>query len=184
MLAFYDSLQGSRKLPKAGWASNVCFMKFRTTKKKYIFINIFGYFWIWLLYWHLVYLVLKVLAWKICNIKLEFAKKVIIQLQITITFHVWFKFLWNRSYSFWKNKQVGTVYANTTSERFWTHCAILSLYQLKSRDNRWGRLFQLRNRSFCHYLNKYEVDRKQTINFLLSCGKSEEKIWISKFRSL
>ena len=77
----------------------------------------------------------------------------------------------------WKNKHVGwvnmdktgTVYANTTSERFWAHCAILSLYQLKSRDNRWGRLFQLRNRSFCHYLNKckiYKVDRKQNMNFL------------------
>ena len=79
----------------------------------------------------------------------------------------------------WVNMvNTGTVYANTTSERFWAHCAILSLYQLKSRDNRWGRLFQLRNRSFCHYLNKckvYKVDRKQTMNFLLSCGKSEEK---------
>ena len=27
------------------------------------------------MYWHLVYLVLKVLAWEVCNIELEFAKK-------------------------------------------------------------------------------------------------------------
>ena len=54
----------------------------------------YQYLWIGLLYWHLVYLVLKVLAWEICNIELEFAKKVIIQSQITITFYVWFDFLW------------------------------------------------------------------------------------------
>ena len=88
----------------------------------------------------------------------------------------------------WVNMaNTGTIYANTTSERLWPHCAILSLYQLKSRDNRWGRLFQLRNRSFCHYLNKckiYKFDRKQTMNFLLSCGKSGEKAWLSKFPSL
>ena len=28
-----------------------------------------------LLYWHLVYLILKVLVWDICNIRSEFAKK-------------------------------------------------------------------------------------------------------------
>ena len=36
------------------------------------------------MYWHIVYLVLKVLMWEICNIKSKFAKKVIIQSQITI----------------------------------------------------------------------------------------------------
>ena len=44
----------------------------------------------------LVYLVLKVLAWEICNIELEFAQKVIIQSKTTITFYVWFELLWNR----------------------------------------------------------------------------------------
>ena len=58
----------------------------------------YQYLWIGLLYWHLVYLVLKVLAWEICNIELEFAKKVIIKSQIAITFYLWFEFLWNRRY--------------------------------------------------------------------------------------
>ena len=61
--------------------SNVCFIKIRTTHKS-IFINIFG---LGLLYCT-VYLVLKVLTREICNIELEFAKKVIIKSQITITF--------------------------------------------------------------------------------------------------
>ena len=43
--------------------------------------------------------IIKVLAWEICNIKLEFAKKVIIQSQITITFYVWLEFLWIRRYN-------------------------------------------------------------------------------------
>ena len=48
---------------------------------------------------HLVYLILKVLAWEICNMKLEFAKKAIIQSQLQFTYNVWFEFLWMRLYN-------------------------------------------------------------------------------------
>ena len=51
------------------------------------------------IYWPLAFLVLKVLAWGICNFKLEFAQKSHLQKQITITFYVWFEVLWKRQYS-------------------------------------------------------------------------------------
>ena len=59
---------------------------------------LFEYFWIILLYGHLVYFILKVLAWEICNMKWEFAKKVIIKSQTVFVW--WFEFLWIRRYFF------------------------------------------------------------------------------------
>ena len=41
----------------------------------------FEYFWIISLYGHLVYFILKVLAWEFCNMKWGFAKKVVIKSQ-------------------------------------------------------------------------------------------------------
>ena len=52
-----------------------------------------------LLFRHLIYLILKILAWEICKMKVEFAKKAMIQSQLQFTYNVWFKFLWIRLYA-------------------------------------------------------------------------------------
>ena len=59
--------------------SNVWSIKIRTTHNLSLWL--YEYFWIILLYGHLVYFILKVLAWEICNMKWGFAKKVIIKSQ-------------------------------------------------------------------------------------------------------
>ena len=59
--------------------SNVWFIKIRTTYN--LFLWLCEYFWIILLYGHLVYFILKVLAWEICNVKWGFARKVIVKPQ-------------------------------------------------------------------------------------------------------
>ena len=57
---------------------NVWSIKIRTTHN--ISLWLYEYFWITvLLYGHLEYLILKVLAWEICNMKWGFAKKVMIK---------------------------------------------------------------------------------------------------------
>ena len=53
--------------------------KIRTTHN--LSLGLDEYFWIILLYWHLVYFILKVLAWDICDMKWGFAKNVIIESQ-------------------------------------------------------------------------------------------------------
>ena len=58
---------------------NVWFMKIRTTHN--LSLCFYEYVWIKLLYGHLVYFILKVLIWEICNMKWVFAKKVIIESQ-------------------------------------------------------------------------------------------------------
>ena len=57
--------------------SNVWFIKIRTTHNLSLWL--YEYFWIILFYGHLVYFILKVLAWEICNMKWGFAKKIIIK---------------------------------------------------------------------------------------------------------
>ena len=69
---------------------NVWFIKIRTTHDLSLWL--YEYFWILLLYGHLVCFILKLLAWEICNMKWGFAKKV------TKTVYVWFEFLWIRRY--------------------------------------------------------------------------------------
>ena len=69
------------------------------------------------MYWQQVYLILKVLAWEICNIRLEFAKKIIIQSQITIIFYVWFKFLW-------KQTLVGEILASFWAYQLFMHSGV------------------------------------------------------------
>ena len=59
--------------------SNVWFIKIRTTPNLSLWL--YEYFWIILLYGHLVCFILKLLAWEICNMKWGFAKKVIIKSQ-------------------------------------------------------------------------------------------------------
>ena len=59
--------------------NNVWSIKIRTTHNLSLWL--YEYFWIILLYGHLVYFILKVLAWEICNMKWGFAKKVIIKSQ-------------------------------------------------------------------------------------------------------
>ena len=61
------------------YLNNVWSIKIRTTHNLSLWL--YEYFWIILLYGHLVYFILKVLAWEICNMKWEFAKKVIIKPQ-------------------------------------------------------------------------------------------------------
>ena len=56
----------------------------------------YEYFWMILLYGHLVFFILKVLAWEICNMKRGFTKKVIIKSQWQFIVYVWFEFLWIR----------------------------------------------------------------------------------------
>ena len=80
----------------------ICFVfceKQKIKQNKYV-LGLFGrIYWASICFgfiWPLEYLILKVLAWEICNVELEFAKKIIIQSQIIITFYVWFKFFWNR----------------------------------------------------------------------------------------
>ena len=58
---------------------NVWSIKIRTTHNLSLWL--YEYFWIILLYGHLVYFILKVLAWEIWNMKWGFAKKVIIKSQ-------------------------------------------------------------------------------------------------------
>ena len=59
--------------------NNVWSLKIWTTHNLSLWL--YEYFWIILLYGHLVYFILKVLAWEICNMKWGFAKKVIIKSQ-------------------------------------------------------------------------------------------------------
>ena len=54
-------------------------IKIRTTNNLSLWL--YEYFWIILLYGHLVYFILKVLAWEICNMKWGFAKKVLLKSQ-------------------------------------------------------------------------------------------------------
>ena len=70
----------------------------------------------------LVYLTLKVLAWEICNIELEFAKKVVIQSQITVTFYLWFEFLWIRRYIKWSILEDTWCYWCTLDKAFSESC--------------------------------------------------------------
>ena len=58
---------------------NVWSIKIRTTHNLSLWL--YEYFWIILLYGHLVYFILKVLAWEISNMKWGFTKKVIIKSQ-------------------------------------------------------------------------------------------------------
>ena len=58
---------------------NVWSIKIRTTHNLSLWL--YEYFWIILSYGHLVYFILKVLAWEICNMRWGFAKKVIIKSQ-------------------------------------------------------------------------------------------------------
>ena len=70
--------QHSRFFVGVGYESNLRFIKIRTTHN----LSLWLFFWmILLLYWHLVYFILKVLAWEFCNVKWGFAKKVIIKSQ-------------------------------------------------------------------------------------------------------
>ena len=58
---------------------NVLSIKIQTTHNPSLWL--YEYFWIILLYGHLIYFISKVLAWEICNMKWRFAKKVIIKSQ-------------------------------------------------------------------------------------------------------
>ena len=59
--------------------NNVWFIKIRTTHNLPLWL--YEYFWIISLFGHLVYFILKVLAWEICIMKWGFAKKDIIKSQ-------------------------------------------------------------------------------------------------------
>ena len=74
----YDSATNFRSSTNLS-ANNVWFIKIRTTHNLSLWL--YEYFWIILLYGHLVYFIIKVLAWEICNMKWGFAKKVIIKSQ-------------------------------------------------------------------------------------------------------
>ena len=116
--------------------SNVWFVKIRTTHNLSLWLN--ECFWIILLYGHLGHFILKVLAWKISNMKFGFAQKVKIRSQRQFMYgsnfngsDVVYKYLaniyinfWNSTFSFYENKVLFTepFQAILTSWRSYRHC--------------------------------------------------------------